>query len=127
MDSVDGLSLTVGGTALTAIGGVVGAWIKAHYGQKKTVTPEPNPFPITQQGPFVTVGECKQHRCAIQQNIDRTLDMQKAILGRIDVLDEKAEKRSVDLHRRLDPFVESLAETRGRVEMLQEMQQKGKK
>ncbi len=32
--------LTIGGAALTAIGGMVGAWLKARYG-RTTITPQP--------------------------------------------------------------------------------------
>lgn len=102
-----------------AICGVVSMWLKAKIGQKSTVTPDPSPFPVQQQGPFVTVGECKQHRCAIQQQIDRSIDFQKKLLERLDVMDSKAEKRSCDLHRRLDPVVETVAANKAKIEVFE--------
>ena len=66
---VDGVSLTMGGAAVSAIAGVVGAWIKAKYG-KPVVPPVPQPLETERVGPFVTCGECKQHRAAIGKRID---------------------------------------------------------
>lgn len=40
---MDGISLTIGGAALTALGGIAGAWIKAWSArhQKTEITPDP--------------------------------------------------------------------------------------
>ena len=94
---VDGVNLAVGGGAVTAIAGVVGAWIKAKFGK----TQIPQPMETQQVGPFVTCGECKQHRAAIGKRIDT-----------------RAEQRSENLHRRLDPIIEKVAANSAKVEMM---------
>lgn len=113
---VDGISLTMGGAAVTAIAGIAGAWIKARYGK----TDIPQPMETQQVGPFVTCGECKQHRLAIGKRIDTIESTHRDILGKLDELDSRAEKRSFDLHRRLDPIVEKVAANSAQVEMMKD-------
>ena len=96
---VDGISLTMGGAAVSAIAGVAGAFIKAKWGK----TNIPQPMETSQVGPFVTCGECKQHRAAIGKRIDTIETTSHAILAKLDEIDTRAEVRSENLHRRLDP------------------------
>ena len=109
---VDGVNLAVGGGAVTAIAGVVGAWIKAKFGK----THIPQPMETSQVGPFVTCGECKQHREAIGKRIDTIETSTRTIIDKLDEIDTRAEKRSVDLHRRLDPIIEKVAANSAKVE-----------
>ena len=102
---VDGVSLTMGGAAVSAIAGVVGAWIKAKYG-KPTV---PQPLEPERVGPYVTCGACKQHRAAIGKRIDGIEATSGAILRKLDEIDTRAEERAQQTHRRLDPFIEKVA------------------
>ena len=102
---VDGVSLTVGGAAVSAIAGVVGAWIKARYGK----TEVPQPLETERVGPYVTCGECKQHRAAIGKRIDGIEATSGAILRKLDEIDTRAEERAQQTHRRLDPFIEKVA------------------
>ena len=83
---VDGISLTVGGAAVSAVAGVVGAWIKAKYG-KPVVPPVPQPLETERVGPYVTCGECKQHRAAIGKRIiiEKVADNS----ARVDMLDAR--------------------------------------
>ena len=114
---VDGISLTVGGAAVSAVAGVVGAWIKAKYG-KPVVPPVPQPLETERVGPYVTCGECKQHRAAIGKRIDGVETTSHAILRKLDEIDTRAETRSENLHRRLDPIIEKVADNSARVDML---------
>lgn len=114
---VDGVSLTMGGAAVSAIAGVVGAWIKAKYG-KPVVPPVPQPLETERVGPYVTCGECKQHRAAIGKRIDGVETTSHAILRKLDEIDTRAETRSENLHRRLDPIIEKVADNSARVDML---------
>ena len=100
---VDGVSLTMGGAAVSAIAGVVGAWIKAKYG-KPVVPPVPQPLETERVGPYVTCGECKQHRAAIGKRIDTIETLTRTIINKLDEIDTRAEQRSENLHRRLDPL-----------------------
>ena len=102
---VDGVSLTMGGAAVTAIAGVAGAYIKAKFGK----TQIPQPMETQQVGPFVTCGECKQHRAAINRRIDTVEQSTRTIINKLDEIDTRAETRSENLHRRLDPIVAQVA------------------
>lgn len=111
---VDGVSLTMGGAAVTAIAGVAGAYIKAKFGK----TQIPQPMETQQVGPFVTCGECKQHRAAIGKRIDTIEDSTRTIINKLDEIDTRAEQRSENLHRRLDPIIEKVAANSAKVEMM---------
>ena len=112
---VDGVNLAVGGGAVTAIAGVVGAWIKAKFGK----TQIPQPMETSQVGPFVTCGECKQHRAAIGKRIDTIETSTRPIINKLDEIDTRAEQRSDNLHRRLDPIIEKVAANSAKVDMIE--------
>ena len=63
---IDGLNLAMGGSAVTAIAGIAGAWIKAKFG-KTTV---PQPLETREEPRFVTCDQCAEHRKAINARID---------------------------------------------------------
>ena len=112
---VDGINLAIGGGAVTAIAGVVGAWIKAKFGK----TQIPQPMETQQVGPFVTCGECKQHRAAIGKRIDTIETSTRTIINKLDEIDTRAEQRSENLHRRLDPIIEKVAANSAKVDMIE--------
>jgi len=112
---VDGVSLTMGGAAVTALAGVAGAYIKAKFGKTKI----PQPMETTKVGPFVTCGECKQHREAIGKRIDSIESSTRKIIDKLDEIDTRAEKRSVDLHRRLDPIIEKVAANSAKIDVFE--------
>lgn len=112
---VDGVNLAVGGGAVTAIAGVVGAWIKAKFGK----TQIPQPMETQQVGPFVTCGECKQHRAAIGKRIDTIETSTRTIINKLDEIDTRAEQRNENLHRRLDPIIEKVAANSAKVDMIE--------
>ena len=98
-----------------AICGVVAAWIKARYGK----THIPQPLNTTHVGPFVTVGECKQHRCAIGERIREEHDLLKEIVGTLKRNDERSEARAQSTHQRIDPLIEEIGSTRGKMEFFE--------
>ena len=112
---VDGINLAVGGGAVTAIAGVVGAWIKAKFGK----TQIPQPMETSQVGPFVTCGECKQHRAAIGKRIDTIETSTRTIINKLDEIDTRAEQRSENLHRRLDPIIEKVAANSAKIDFFE--------
>ena len=112
---VDGVNLAIGGGAVTAIAGVVGAYIKAKFGK----TQIPQPLETSQVGPFVTCGECKQHRAAIGKRIDTIETSTRTIINKLDEIDTRAEQRSENLHRRLDPIIEKVAANSAKVDMIE--------
>jgi len=112
---VDGVNLAIGGTAVTAIAGVVGAYIKAKFGK----TQIPQPMETQQVGPFVTCGECKQHRQAIGKRIDTIETSTRTIINKLDEIDTRAEQRSENLHRRLDPIIEKVAANTAKIDFFE--------
>lgn len=112
---VDGINLAIGGGAVTAIAGVVGAYIKAKFGK----TQIPQPMETQQVGPFVTCGECKQHRQAIGKRIDTIETSTRTIINKLDDIDNRAEQRSENLHRRLDPIIEKVAANSAKIDFFE--------
>lgn len=98
-----------------AICGVVAAWIKARYGKTKI----PQPLNTTSVGPFVTVGECKQHRCAIGERIRTEHEMLQNIMDKLDENDRRDEERAKSTHARIDPLIEKIGSIRGKIEYIE--------
>lgn len=73
---------------------------------KKTVSVDGD---VRTVGPYVTCGECKQHRAAINRRIDTVEQSTRTIINKLDEIDTRAETRSENLHRRLDPIVAQVA------------------
>ena len=103
--------------AVGAICGVVGTWIKSKVAQKQA-------RPVDSDDRYVTQLECRQHRCAIEKRIDDNLEILRRIPAMIEESDRKAEKRSVDLHRRLDPIVEKVAANSAKIELFEDLARK---
>lgn len=112
--------IVISSGALGALCSLAATWIKAHFGRKSTVTPEPSPFPVQQQGPFVTTGECKQHRCALEKRIDTLVPLLTKISDQVASSSARAEERAVQLHRRLDPIVEKVAASAAELDLLKD-------
>lgn len=98
-----------------AICGVVATWIKARYGK----THIPQPLNTTHVGPFVTVGECKQHRCAMADRIRTEHEMLQNIMDKLDENDRRDEERAKSTHQRIDPLIEEIGNMRGKVEYIE--------
>ena len=112
---VDGINLAVGGGAVSALAGLAGAWIKAKFG-KTTV---PQPLETREEPRFVTCEQCAEHRAAINARIDDIGPALGRVFKKLDENDKKAEKRTQDTHRRLDPFIEEFGAVRGKVELIE--------
>ena len=112
---IDGITLTAGGATVSAIAGVFGAWIKARYG-KTTV---PQPLETREEPRFVTCDQCAEHRKAINARIDDIGPALGRVFKKLDENDKRAEERSIQTHRRLDPLVEEIGRLRGKVEIVE--------
>ena len=110
---VGGDTILISGSAIATLGGIAGAYIKAKFGK----TQIPQPMETQQVGPFVTCGECKQHRAAIGKRIDAIESSTRTIIDKLDEIDTRAEQRSENLHRRLDPIIEKVAANSAKIEM----------
>ena len=119
---VDGINLAIGGTAVTAIAGIVGAWIKARYG-RTTVEPDPLNVRNEKKPVFVTVGEFNTRLGKVEQDIkDLRGDIQSsnaAVLAKLDENDRRSEERAQKTHQRLDPFIRELGAVHGKMEIIE--------
>lgn len=104
--------------ALGAICAVASTWIKSKFGTKLKA-------PLDSNDRYVTELQCQQHRCALSKRIDDNMAMTEKIVSWFDRIDEKleetddkAEKRSFDIHRRLDPIVEKVGAINAKIDVL---------
>lgn len=119
---IDGLQLTMGGAAVSAIAGVAGAWIKARYG-KTEIAPDPLNVKNEKKPVFVTVGEFNTRLGKVEADIkDLRGDIQTsnaAVLAKLDENDKRSEERAQATHKRLDPFIQELGAVRGKVDIIE--------
>ena len=113
MENTAGIAISSG--AIGAICALIGAWIKAKYGK----TPIPQPLSTTKVGPYVTVGECKQHRCAMLERIRTEHEMLKNIMEKLDENDRRDEERANTTHARIDPLIQEIGTVRGKMEIFE--------
>ena len=118
------IGVAIGSSAVTAICGVIGLWIKARFSR---TTIEPDPLNVEKQDKFVTRGECKNYRCAMQKQIDNVGPALNRIFKKLNENDRKSEERSIQLHRRLDPIVEKTASHQAEIALMKECFIGGKK
>lgn len=101
--------LTIGGAALTAIGGMVGAWIRARHGRTEIAN---QPVEVEAAPRYVSCEVCAEHRVAMGRRIDAVSPQLASITAKLDAIDSKAEERSRNLHKRLDPLVATIASSK---------------
>ena len=85
---------------------------------RKTVTVEGD-VRTAERPQYVTCEQCRQHRDAIQKRIDDIGAALGRVFKKLDENDKRAEERSIQTHRRLDPLVEELGRLRGKVEIVE--------
>ena len=118
------IGVAIGSSAVTAICGVIGLWIKARFSR---TTIEPDPLNVEKQDKFVTRGECKNYRCAMQKQIDNVGPALNRIFKKLNENDRKSEERSIQLHRRLDPIAEKTAAHQAEIGLIKDCFVGGKK
>ena len=118
------IGVAIGSSAVTTICGVIGLWIKARFSKTKI---ENDPLNVDKQDKFVTRGECKNYRCAMQKQIDNVGPALNRIFKKLNENDRKSEERSIQLHRRLDPIVEKTASHQAEIALMKECFIGGKK
>ena len=104
--------IIIGSGAVGAICGVVGTWIKAKIAQKKA-------RPVDSDDRYVTQLECKNCRDAINKRIDELGPALNRIFKKLNENDIRSEDRAKRTHSRIDPLIEKLSETKGRVDTLE--------
>lgn len=115
---MDGLSLTLGGSLGAAI---VGAIVKLYAAKTHAdATKIPQPCDVHQINDCITVKECnrrmkdlEERMNAMDERISKGFD---GLLDKLDAMDQRSEDRAIALNRRIDPMIEKLSETKGRVD-----------
>ena len=118
------IGVAIGSSAVTAICGVIGLWIKARFSRTRI---EPDPLNVESKDKFVTRGECKNYRCAMQKQIDNVGPALNRIFKKLNENDRKSEERSIQLHRRLDPIAEKTAAHQAEIGLIKDCFVEGKK
>ena len=111
------------GGGLVLSGGVVvklldwarSAWTARN--QRTEITPDP--LNVREEPRFVTCDQCAEHRKAINARIDDIGPALGRVFKKLDENDKRAEERSIQTHRRLDPLVEEIGRLRGKVEIVE--------
>ena len=98
--------MIISAAGLSSLCTLAGVWIKARFSRTKI---EPSPLSIETQEKFITRGECKNYRCALEKRIDAIGPALERIFKKLNENDQKSEERSTQLHRRLDPIIEKTA------------------
>lgn len=107
-----GIAISAG--SVGAICGVLTTWLKSKVGVKHKA-------PLDSNDRYVTELQCQQHRCAIEKRIEDNLEVLRKLPAMIEDMDNKAEKRSADLHRRLDPVIEKVAANSAKIDMFENL------
>lgn len=105
----DGITISTG--VVSAIAGVFGTWLKMRR--------IPQPLKTEEAEKFVTCDQCAEHRKAINARIDDIGPALGRVFKKLDENDKRAEERSIQTHRRLDPLVEEIGRLRGKVEIVE--------
>lgn len=103
---------------LTGVAGVLSAagtalWCRCKAGRPRR--------PLDSDDTFVTHGECKSHRCAIESRVNEIGPALNRLFAKLCENDRKSEERSLQLHRRLDPVVERVAANSARIETFERL------
>ena len=102
-----------GTAAVSAICGVICTWLTTKkIAQKKA-------RPVDSDDRYVTQLECKNCREAINKRIDELGPALNRIFKKLNENDIRSEDRAQRTHSRIDPLIEKLSETKGRVDTLE--------
>ena len=121
-ENTAGLIISTAG--LSSLCTLAATWIKARFSKTRI---EPDPLNVEKQDKFVTRGECKNYRCAMQKQIDNVGPALNRIFKKLNENDRKSEERSMQLHRRLDPIVEKTAAHQAEIALIKDCFVGGKK
>ena len=98
--------MIISAAGLSSLCTLAGVWIKARFQRTKI---EPDPLNVNKTEKYITRGECKNYRCALEKRIDEFGPALERIFKKLNENDQKSEARSTQLHRRLDPIIEKTA------------------
>lgn len=101
---MDGISLTIGGTALTVIGGIAGAWIKAWSARHQKTEISPNPLSVEQTA----------YQAAMKDNAGDHANL----FDRVRALEKQHAALDAKVDAKFDAISEQLRETKDMVRQL---------
>ena len=112
----DGITIALGATT-------VGLLIRETYryiiARNQRTQVANDPLNVRRLDKFVTVGECKQHRCAMAERIRTEHEMLQNIMDKLDENDRRDEERAKSTHARIDPLIEEIGSIRGKMEIFE--------
>ena len=111
MSLIDGTFITACLMGIAAIISACGGVIWANRRNKKT-------RPVDTDDRYVTMGECKQHRCAIGEQIAAVGPALNRIFNKLNDIDQRSEQRTVKLHVRIGPIAEPVAADNAKIDTI---------
>lgn len=125
----DGVSIAVGSSAVTALVGVLGVWIKARWGQKARVEPVPLPVETEARPHYVTCEECKERHEKIERRFAQGNDTFKKLRDEMEGMrrdfntEMAATRKDVNdgfmrLNDRISPVAEACAANSAAIQIL---------
>lgn len=102
---------------LTGIAGIVSTSL-VYFKMKAKCDKVTVKRPLDHEDVFVTHGECKEHRCALNRRIDEVGPALNRLFVKMKEMDKKSEDRAVKLHERLEPIVAKVAANAAQVDIL---------
>ena len=119
----DTTGIVIGSTAFGSLCTLASIWIKAKFARRARI--EPDPLNVRRVADCVSVKECNRRMGELEARLcrveSRVADGFECIIGKLDSLDDKSEKRSCDLHARVDLISERTASLMGEVGMIKNM------
>lgn len=119
----DTTGIVIGSGAVGALCTLAATWIKAKVARRAKI--EPDPLNVRRVADCVSVKECNRRMGELEARLcrveSRVADGFERIIGKLDSLDDKSEKRSCDLHARVDLISERTASLMGEVGMIKNM------
>jgi hypothetical protein len=101
MEEIDGVSLAIGGTACTAIGGLIGKLIQARFGRTEIAT---QPLMVQRQPDLVDKPDCEVRMSKIEK--------------RIEHLETVTDKKLGEIHEKVNACATGVSSIQGFIEAL---------
>jgi DNA-binding transcriptional MerR regulator len=112
----DGITIALGATTAGLLIKEIAAYIRSRNQRTQVAN---DPLNVRRLDKFVTVGECKQHSCAMAERIRTEHEMLQNIMDKLDENDRRDEERAKSTHQRIDPLIEEIGSIRGKMEFFE--------
>ena len=112
MSLIDGSMITAIFTGMAAVIGAIGGIFWKNRRDAKATRP------VDTDDRFVTMGECKQHRCAIEKQIAAVGPALNRVFNKLSDMDKRSEDRAIKLHERIGPIAERVAADNAKIDTI---------